>query len=165
MKNLKVKFILIGFLFVLLVNPQIINPASAVVDTTPPTLDWMTFDKGVVYPGDNLKASISASDDISGVSNIEIAFADPNGDWKAQVFPTYNATSGNWEANILINQYWLSGIYTIDFVYLQDNAGNSIYLYDVADYLSPTVSVSGTTPDTLAPAIGKIGRASCRERV
>ncbi|MCE7735458.1 MAG: hypothetical protein GPJ54_11310 [Candidatus Heimdallarchaeota archaeon] len=156
MKNFRLKFSLTALLFVLLINPQIINPVNAVEDTTPPTLSYLGFNKPVVNAGDKVTVLVGANDDLSGLSHIEVGFADPMGTWKAQPFPTYNSSSGFYEADILIDQFWLSGTYYIAFVYTVDNAGNSAYLYNATDFTSPTVDVIGTTPDSTAPTLNSI---------
>ena len=136
---------------VLLISPMIINNTQnlsvyaneaitknkveksvKVADIKPPTIDIDTLkvDKSEVKPGDTVKVSIKANDDISGISYFSIGYMTPITKKSIEIRMKYNNQTDRYEGNLYIDESKEEGLWKIDYVYLEDEERNSIWIYN-----------------------------------
>ena len=104
-------------------------------DTTPPEIsDFSIFpmEIDVTEGDDTVEVTISVSDDLSGLDYMSIYFTSPSGlrianvsfsDW------TSGAISYTGTGILVIQQYWESGEWDLDRIYLSDKMDNSVEYY------------------------------------
>lgn len=128
-------------------NPRLLV-SGFVEDNNPPKLNSIKLDKTKASIPSVVKVSISATDDVSGVSHAYIYFYKKEKDGKLSsktAFYTtayYNEETKTLEGIVDINQYNEEGIYVLESVALYDNSNNTI-VYLSALHDDKTYSVSG----------------------
>jgi hypothetical protein len=124
-------------------------------DTTEPELIGNPiFDRTTISVGESLKVKVQASDDDSGVSFMFVYLSEiyTNAKTVDSFELDYNSTSGFWETDIQITQYFPFSL-MVNQIQINDNAGNMAQLFNSTDFTSPQVVVFGTTPDTTTPTL------------
>ena len=98
--------------------------ARGIPDSTPPVLTEISIDKTTVGPGGTITVRGSGTDDISGVSNIDVCFTDEENNRACGPILYDNDNDGIFEGTMTISQYELDGTFELDWVDITDNAGN-----------------------------------------
>ena len=109
-----------------------LNAMERAADIKAPMLDInsLKVDKKEVKPGDRVKISVKASDDMSGIDYISVWYETPITNKSQYINMTYNSSSGLYQGEIEIDESKESGVWKIDFVYLKDNSKNEVYVYN-----------------------------------
>jgi len=113
--------------------------ASAVSDTTPPTLVSFDFEPKVVNVSksdQNIKFNVQIKDDLTGIlaaGNQARIFSPSEKKYKDVIFPDYYLVSGDivngtYVSNMTIPQYSESGEWHLSYFYLVDKLSNRQYL-------------------------------------
>ena len=108
-------------------------PLSAQEDITPPTLTGFSFTPSsidVTSGTDTVTVTVSATDDLSGLSYVSVSFRSPSGDQYANAgMHTYGALDTTVSDIMTIAQYAEGGDWEVDFVSIDDQVGNSYNWY------------------------------------
>lgn len=117
------KKIIIGLIFC--ISLFLIHVSANTTDNKAPVLNSITFNSTSVNPGDDLYFNIDASDDVSGISDIDITFMNmDSGDSFSD-----NITYSKSKMHLQVPKYIPSGKYYIHNVRISDNSGNERYYY------------------------------------
>ena len=133
-------------------------------DIKPPTIevDSLKVDKTEVKPGDTVKISVKASDDMSGIRHFSIIYTAPITGKNVEIFMEYNNQTNRYEKNIYIDEQMEDGLYKISQVYLKDNQNNEVwignsdinsYRDNLEDLSAGNFKVIGTKADIKPPKI------------
>lgn len=105
-------------------------------DVTAPSFSNFGYFPGVIYIGSsagNLNFSVSAADDASGVDLIRVHFRSPSGnqtidvDFDASTRTSGDALNGQYNKTVIIPQTTETGVWTLEYLYIRDAAGNQKY--------------------------------------
>ena len=99
-------------------------------DVKPPTIDVgsLKVDKKEVKPGDTVKVSVKASDDISGIRQIDIRYKRPITGSSEDIRMKYNSQKDIYEGSLYIDEQTEDGLWKIQFIFLGDNKDNYGYI-------------------------------------
>ncbi|MHA2248968.1 MAG: hypothetical protein ACXAD7_01335 [Candidatus Kariarchaeaceae archaeon] len=128
------------------------TPTRAARDTTNPVFQGIYLSHGNIPIGETVKVYINATDSQSGVESVVFCLANSLDKCVYDGNMAWNETSGFWETEIQINQYW-DGLHTIEHIVITDGFLN-IYESELdGGYISPDLNVTGassmdTTPPT-----------------
>ena len=108
------------------------NKVEKSVDAKPPTIDVdsLKVNKTEVRPGDTVKISIKASDDISGIRQIDIRYKRPITGSSEDISMKYNSQKDIYEGSLYIDDQTQDGLWQIEFIFLVDNKDNYGYIYN-----------------------------------
>ena len=108
------------------------NKVEKSVDAKPPTIDVdsLKVNKTEVRPGDTVKISIKASDDISGIRQIDIRYKRPITGSSEDISMKYNRLKDIYEGSLYIDDQTQDGLWQIEFIFLVDNKDNYGYIYN-----------------------------------
>jgi hypothetical protein len=145
---LSIKLCIITIILIFLMVIQT-NVNAQIDDTTPPELVNLQFSPtsiDVSEADQNVTVTIAATDDLVGISYLEVQFISPSAQQIRYVnFPPETLVSGDmnngvFESNVTFPQYSETGIWHIYVVYLEDNIVNyqMLHLSDVLDMGFPT---------------------------
>lgn len=101
---------------------------SGIVDKNAPELKNITLETTSVAAPGNIGVVVEATDDISGVSSINVRFS-PKGAWfnnGLYVDLTKNSEDGKWRGSLKVPASAKIGEYELDVVTIYDTAGNNI---------------------------------------
>jgi serine protease len=129
-------------------------------DTTPPTLVALSFGAASVNvsaAAQNLTVNATITDDLSGVNYGYIYFTSPSGQFEYAFFTRTSGgdLNGGYQAAVAFPLFAEPGVWTA-YVYLQDNAGNSVQLQSatlVSLGFPGTLTVVDSNPDTTPPTL------------
>ena len=109
-----------------------LDSMERVTDIKAPVLDVssLKIDKKEVKPGDIVKISLKASDDMSGIDYIRVWYKMPITGKNEGIIMKYNSSLDIYESEIYIDESKESGVWKIDCVYLKDNSENAVYVYN-----------------------------------
>jgi hypothetical protein len=135
-------------------------PASA-SDTQPPVLGSFTFTPTAVNTTNSsatVTATATITDNLSGVSYAAAEFYSPEGIQRfGCVFQLISGTNlnGTYQCTGTILAYSEAGTWYVDYVYVEDNAGNQQYYYtsDLQSLGFPTNLQVTSNPDTTPPVL------------
>lgn len=137
--------------------------AGGITDTAPPVLNSVELlSSSPVTVGGYAKFRVEITDDVSGVSRAYLGLTKPSG---KSYYASLSQVNGIYEASVPIDQYDELGDWKLHNVTMYDNAGNSVSVYDssMMSIQSPkmdlhvyTFTVTGTTPDLMAPSLGNL---------
>lgn len=128
--RLKKKILYFLFIFILIfVN---VFPVHAESDKTPPAITNIIINNKNVQPGDILKISIEATDAESGFDENTCCDVELYNGARliSSLKPKYNLNTGKFEINYDIPTDLQSGNWYVDFLYLNDKAGNTKLFYN-----------------------------------
>lgn len=129
-------------------------------DVEPPTVNSVWFSHGSATPNTTVTVFISASDDVSGLSDWAYGelhfFNSTHGIYEKWLNFVFVTDSGYYEATFTVGQYWLSGFYYIPYVQLYDRADNYDVYYNSSDYNSGVFEAYDTTPDNTTPVFNSM---------
>jgi len=133
---------------------------TSINDTVAPTLTAFSFTPtsiNVTGADATVTASFQATDDIAGVTNIQVAFASQSGGSIQTAAATFTAnTSVSGSATATFPRGSENGTWTVQFVFLTDAAGNTrtVSTSDLGNLGFPTqLVVANNTGDTTPPVI------------
>ncbi|MBQ1476668.1 MAG: cell wall-binding repeat-containing protein [Erysipelotrichaceae bacterium] len=135
-------------------------PVSAEADKASPEIVSITLDKTEVTAPGEVEVTVEASDDVSGVRNVQMAFH--NKEYDCYYYLTLQPDeNGQWHGVLQLNEYAKPGEYVINYILAEDNAGNNrSYSYGNAAQEFPfkdiTFTVSGGILDTVPPIFTEI---------
>ena len=129
-------------------------------DTTPPTVDGITFEPSTVEAGNTVSIIVNAQDDNSGLDVLQVNIANAEGGQ----LETIGAPISGWTAldnnqysrEHTINQYALGGEWHVSSVHFTDVLGNILSVFYPADESPSKFSVTAINPDTTLPTLGDI---------
>jgi hypothetical protein len=134
--------------------------ADVVTDVTPPTLTAFSLSPTSVNTSDALaqvNATFTVTDNNSGVTLIKVYFINPSGTVAISAFGSFPPAATQSGSLVLsFPQYSESGTWSVEFIEVDDAAGNSLFLtaQDVAALGFPTaVTVSSSAQDLTPPAL------------
>ena len=102
--------------------------APNTTDTTAPTVSNITLSATTVNAPGSLTVSVTATDNLSGVSSIQVEFYNKETESYLYAHPQLES-SGLFAGTLNIGQYTNAGKYVIRSVYITDKAGNSKWYY------------------------------------
>jgi len=163
------------------INP-ILTDTSAPADTTPPSLTGLSFAPTIIDTSasiQNVTATLSASDDISGVYFglfnatyywLDAEFVSPSGNQSVFMQGIYNSPApiagspqaGTWQLHFQWPQFSEQGTWTMNYIDLQDAVGNYAYytpaqLHTLGFPNTIVVTKPSLTPDgTISSAGGTV---------
>jgi hypothetical protein len=122
---------------------------NTVADTVGPLVSNFKVSKEAAVPGDTVLISFNVSDTISGISGFIFSISDANNRIYLEKYSNYNLNNKMAVSyNYIVGKFETSGPRDVS-INLYDFAGNNVS-YNSAD-LNFNLTVSGTTPDTIAP--------------
>ncbi len=132
----------------------------AAADVTKPVLESISVEKKIAVPGDTVKVSVKASDDV-GVDRIYLYYKTPITQRSFKVDMSYNADQNVYEGSIPIPDNFETGTYKVDYMLIYDTSENSAYVtygQDPQNHLpNAEFTVSGTTgADVAKPTLESI---------
>ena len=141
-----------------------VKKSVKVADVKPPTIDVASLkvDKKEVKPGDTVKISLKASDDMSGIRQLDIRYKKPITGREEDIRMKYNSQKDIYEGSLYIDEQTEDGLWKIQFIFLGDNKDNYGYIYnsnlnnygkDSVDLSGGNFKVSGTNQDVKVPTI------------
>lgn len=99
-------------------------------DITAPVLESISLDKSEVNQGDNITVTLKASDDISGIAEINCIYQKPSKDSNLSfTLSNLEENNGQYIASMVIEN-GEAGLWEMDNIELTDKAGNSICFYN-----------------------------------
>ena len=108
------------------------NKLEKISDITPPELDIdsLKVDQTEVKPGDTVKISFKATDDISGIDSswTQIHYKKPISGGTIGTTLRYNQEKDVYEGYIDIENGMEEGVWKVDYIHLRDNKGNKNYI-------------------------------------
>ncbi len=129
---------------------------KAITDTTPPVFKSISLDKINAVGGDNIMATIDATDDVSGLKSAYIQYKSPAGQVAKQA-TLYPDSDGVLKGSISIGIYDKEGTWKLDMIQLRDMAGNAVNIScSTTDLSTGDYNVSKVIPDTKAPVFKSI---------
>jgi hypothetical protein len=151
-KTSKLFFLAILFLSIFFCGARVVfNVFADTTDITPPTLQSVAISPTAVSTGAYLTATLTVTDDSSGVAAVNIIFESPSGEHTLHAESTYVSTSSNWVYDVLVPSGSETGTWKVKSIYLADNAGNTTTLYYSNSVGSVFTVVTGTgTPQSSA---------------
>lgn len=128
----------------------------------PPVLHDISIKSRNVSVGQSVEVSAHVSDNESGVSSVVVYYKKPSG--KIFSIPLYkNNSTGKFEGSKKIDQFEELDVWSVSYVYLQDQAQNSIRVTsyrdinnEIVNFDHCSIEVSGTTPDLEAPILDNL---------
>jgi hypothetical protein len=123
-------------------------------DVTAPVLGSITFDPPVIHDGESTTVTVTAKDDNSGVRVISGSVISPSGGLLG--FATQRvAEEDQFVARVAIPLAAADGMWRVNYLSLQDNAGNSVTLSDSHGMLPPSAAfrVQSSRSDVTAPKL------------
>src|SRR5437764_889922 len=109
-------------MFMMLLSP--LSKTFAQVDSTAPVLNSISLSSTSANPNNPVTVAADVTDDLSGVSNVYVTYYSPSKNNYKNVWLYYNSTDKKYEGKFYVGQYDETGDWTIDYIDLQDNAGN-----------------------------------------
>ncbi|MHA2102960.1 MAG: DUF7743 domain-containing protein [Candidatus Hodarchaeales archaeon] len=134
------------------------SPKIALTGTTPdlnpPVLNNIFFDRTSVTVNESFIIFANITDDFSGISYVDAYLYGPLNNYRGSVGLWYNTTTGLYQGTFtFFNEFWPLGNYYAYEISTEDNANNYRSFYNGTDFISPTVSFSGSTPDSNHPKL------------
>lgn len=103
-----------------------------------------------------IDATISATDDISGIGQLYMRFRSPSGNQNLTIsFPTSGSLGGTFASSAIVETYRESGTWTLDAIVATDQVGNSVS-YGVANNLGPASIAITSNGDTVRPTVSAV---------
>lgn len=130
----RIAFILLALALLLCLCPIFAaadgDNSSRTVDTEPPTVTGIDIDMTAVAAPGTVTVTVTATDDISGVNDAPCHVYFKNTTTDSELY-TYLRMDGDGKlrGTIDVGAGTNAGTYTIEWVYLSDNAGNSVVYY------------------------------------
>ncbi|MDW2003704.1 hypothetical protein R7P64_24330, partial [Vibrio sp. 2304] len=128
------------------------------VDTTPPQLISVEFDKIEVEAGDTITVTAKGTDDISGVSSIYVYFEGNTGQQLPGISLYKTDKADTYKGIVRIGKYEEPGIRKLTRIEMQDNAGNRKSYTPEEDYSFTVINngeVDVTPPKLISLEIDK----------
>ncbi|PHG61480.1 hypothetical protein [Bacillus wiedmannii] len=153
------KILILALSIVILLNIQLGSSAVyAAVDVQIPTFNSINVDKKEVKEGEQVKISIDAVDNESGIKTVFVYYKTPITGKSARISLQYNAETGRYERYQNITNTFEPGLWKVSGIYITDNANNELTVspsrgYDLS---GAEFTVSGATPDVQAPIFKSI---------
>lgn len=97
---------------------------AASSDSEPPTLDDLSLSPGVMAYGETLEITITASDDVSGVSRVSGRLRSPSGKARIPFSCTYDPDGDVFKAQVKIADNAEVGTWSVEYVRMVDKARN-----------------------------------------
>ncbi|MDG2769636.1 Ig-like domain-containing protein, partial [Vibrio parahaemolyticus] len=121
------------------------------VDTTPPQLISVEFDKIEVEAGDTITVTAKGTDDISGVSSIYVYFEGNTGQQLPGISLYKTDKADTYKGIVRIGKYEEPGIRKLTRIEMQDNAGNRKSYTPAENYIFNVINNGevDTTPPKL----------------
>jgi hypothetical protein len=144
-------------------------------DITPPKVQGVTVSKASLPQGSTAVVTVSASDDLSGLSEggymaredryfySSIEYISPSGKKKNVLLKLNN---GKYVGTLEFGNFEETGLWRVHYIDLSDKAGNNTIVfnsrvgsdnyYDFADFSAGDITITGTTVDSKAPSLTSI---------
>ncbi len=115
-------------------------------DSTLPALHDIQITPGVVAPGQTVRVSIQASDDLSGIDRVVSFINNPNGDGERSASSmTFDSVTQRYIRDFVVPDQGMSGQWYVHQVQVYDNAWNTISL-DYPHGINATFNVNCAVP-------------------
>ncbi|MEI4829875.1 Ig-like domain-containing protein [Bacillus sp. FJAT-53711] len=133
-------------------------------DTTKPTFKSVTVNKNAALVGDSVEVSIEAEDTESGVQSIYLYYQSPIAQKLQYVSLSYNSGTNKYVGYIKTNEYFESGVWKINSIYITDAADNTLSIYNKdfrpesggIDLSNADLLITKPGEDLIAPAAPKV---------
>jgi len=124
-------------------------------DTQPPTFNSISVLPASGSPGDTLKVSVSATDNVALEGGV-VEYESPNGSlWYVEL--VYDTSSGNLVGDFKIDQYDIAGVWKVTYIDIWDTSDNSFYATeDEVDLSGGNVTVINQHGDVTPPTFKSI---------
>lgn len=153
----KIRVILLCFaLLTPLIFFEVNLKETLAADTEAPVIHSIAFNASTAGPGDIVLLQVNITDDDSGIEQSFAKLYNPNYESVETIGLSFNVATDFYEGTFEINQYWIPGTYYLEYIYARDVAQNIREDHHPEDFTSPTVLVSGTTPDSTPPVLHSI---------
>lgn len=133
--------------------------STGVQDTTAPELDYLSLSPGTVDVSDSsqvVEVNLGASDNLSGLDYGYLKLTSHSGSQNEYAYFGFNgAADDTITSTVTIERYAEAGVWNVEYMYIYDNAGNQIWLYeDDLDSLGMQLVLTVvSSPDSTAPEI------------
>ncbi|MEH7492841.1 Ig-like domain-containing protein, partial [Neobacillus niacini] len=125
-------------------------------DSTPPEVRSMTVNKTQFVPGETAIVELDVFDHQSGVNDVYIAFSGSNNGY-VHTSAYYNETTHKYEAQIQVDDSTRPGLWSLEYIYVNDNEGNYQNLdSDEYDFSSANYSIINEAVDIIPPSVNSI---------
>jgi hypothetical protein len=112
-------------------SPYTVTVKGNQADTTPPKLINLSVTPNEVTAGETVKFLADVVDDLSGVLKMSISYKTAAGTYKD--VPLSLNKNGQFEAELEISPYDVSGEWKVDHIYLSDQEFNRYFIYPLLD--------------------------------
>ena len=132
--------------------------ANSIDDRSPPVLESIASSPKLVRVNDNVLLDMVLSDNLSGIKYVEVVYNTPSGASISLPNLLTNETTVQLVHNV--QKYHESGLYTIRYVKVEDQAGNAAFYVSeylgyskeiIFDFSEASFTVEGTLPPPEAP--------------
>ena len=133
-------------------------PVGSDQDVQAPLVTGFTLDQTSVDVTTNpatIAATLTASDDISGLAQVVMRFASPSGQNLVFSFPVSGSLGGTFSSSAIVEPYRESGTWTLASIVATDQVGNAVS-YGPADNLGPSSIQITSNGDTVKPTVSAI---------
>ncbi|MBH9967974.1 hypothetical protein [[Bacillus] enclensis] len=135
------------------VEVTVINPDG---DFEAPVLNDIQVKSPLVKPGDEVVIEADVTDDKSGVDYVSVTFGNDDRTESYGINLEYSEETGLWTGGYVVEMNHLPGDWSITDVYIEDNAGNSLYLDEWNLPNSAVYTVENPDGDFTAPVLEEI---------
>ncbi|MCP1450442.1 Ig-like domain-containing protein [Priestia megaterium] len=148
------KYFIVLLLLCLVVIEVPINPASAAVDVTKPTLESVKVDKKEGKLGDTIHMQVKASDKESGIRTVYLNYKSPITEKYKYIPLVYNDSTKYYEGDLTIDDSIEPGKWEVGYAEAYDNADNYTMMYGPIE--GSSFVVKGTKPDITKPTLESV---------
>ena len=133
------------------------NPA----DTTDPEFNSIAISPSTITDGGAITVTVNTTDDLSGVGRITVLLNSPDEEQyyvtKPSIEDWQNLGNNTYSTEIQISEFAISGEWNVSYIYIVDNAGNSLYNNNNISSENSTFTVNNTNqPDITAPQFNSV---------
>ncbi|WP_299094031.1 hypothetical protein [uncultured Metabacillus sp.] len=166
---------------VLLLILSLLSPATtsfALEENARPSLNSFTVSAKEATVGEKVKISADVTNDVTGVKNVSVRYANTSYSGNKEITLNYNSTTRKYEGTFNVKKddsdgYWKVGIISVndnqDNNYLFHNKGyneiNKEYPIEFRDLNNATITVYGTSLDVTPPTINSFTVSSKEAKV
>jgi hypothetical protein len=132
-------------------------------DKVAPILNGVTVDKQEAKSGETVTWSLDVTDEPSGVKSVEAAIVNVESGYSSYQTAAYNGETNRYDVTMDVDNNTQPGTWSIQFVDLTDNEGNTTEIADSTSYTWGTfdfrkasvdvVSETGSVNDTMPPVV------------
>ncbi|MED4069574.1 hypothetical protein, partial [Priestia megaterium] len=110
-------------------------------DSTAPVLTSVEVSPQEVKVGDTVEVRVKATDDISGVQSVSVAYYTPSKNRTVHFQMRYDNQHDIWVGSYVIKETDEAGIWSLRYIYPEDKVGNNqFYRTSDSEILSPSLT-------------------------